>query len=150
MSKVNEILTNQNFYLLFLETIRILRGKDIFCLNFVEILAKADRDVQTQKVRGFFMAFEDRTLVCKDCGKEFIFSAGEQEFYAEKGFENDPVRCRDCRDKRRRGRDGGEREPRQMYKVICAGCGKETEVPFEPKNDRPVYCRDCFNARRNG
>ena len=114
MSNFNEILTNQNFYLLFLETIRILRGKDIFCLNFVEILAKADRDVQTQKVRGFFMAFEDRTLVCKDCGKEFIFSAGEQEFYAEKGFENEPVRCRDCRDKRRRSRGGGEREARQM------------------------------------
>ena len=50
------------------------------------------------------MAFEDKTLVCKDCGKEFIFSAGEQEFYAEKGFENEPVRCRDCREKRRRSR----------------------------------------------
>ena len=54
------------------------------------------------------MAFVDETLVCKDCGKEFIFSAGEQEFYAEKGFENKPVRCRDCRDKRRRNREGGE------------------------------------------
>ena len=94
------------------------------------------------------MAFEDKTLVCKDCGNEFIFSAGEQEFYAEKGFENEPARCRDCRDKRRRSRAGGEREPRQMFTVICAECGNETQVPFEPKDDRPVYCRDCFNKRR--
>ncbi|HAF31374.1 MAG: zinc-ribbon domain containing protein [Anaerovibrio sp.] len=96
------------------------------------------------------MAFVDETLTCKDCGKEFIFSAGEQEFYAEKGFENKPVRCRDCRDKRRRSRDGeGAREQRQMFTVVCAECGKETEVPFEPKNDRPVYCRDCFQAKKN-
>ena len=92
------------------------------------------------------MAFVDETLTCKDCGKEFIFSAGEQEFYAEKGFENKPVRCRDCREK---SRDGGEREQRQMFAVVCAECGKETEVPFEPKNDRPVLCRDCFQASRN-
>ena len=89
--------------------------------------------------------FEDKTLTCKECGKEFIFSAGEQEFYQEKGFENEPARCRDCRDKRRRGREGGEKV---MYKVTCAECGKETEVPFEPKNDRPVYCRDCFNQKK--
>lgn len=94
------------------------------------------------------MAFEDKTLVCKDCGKEFIFSAGEQEFYHEKGFENEPARCRDCRDKRRRSREG-DREPRQMYTVICADCGRETQIPFEPKDDRPVYCRDCFNRRRD-
>lgn len=93
------------------------------------------------------MAFEDRTLTCKDCGKEFVFSAGEQEFFAEKGFENDPVRCRDCREKRRRARDT-EGNARQMYTVICAECGKETQVPFEPKDDRPVYCRDCFQAHR--
>ena len=87
------------------------------------------------------MAFQDKTLTCKECGKEFIFTAGEQEFYAEKGFENEPARCRDCRDKRRRSREGGEQ-------VVCAECGKETEVPFEPKNDRPVYCRDCFSKRK--
>lgn len=87
--------------------------------------------------------FEDKTLTCKECGKEFIFSAGEQEFYQEKGFENEPARCRDCRNKRKHG--NGER---QMFKVVCAECGKETEVPFEPKNDRPVYCRDCFNQKR--
>ena len=94
------------------------------------------------------MDFQDKTLVCKDCGKEFVFSAGEQAFYAEKGFENEPARCHECRDKRRREREGGK-EQRQMYAVECAECGKETQVPFEPKGDRPVYCRDCFNARRN-
>lgn len=95
------------------------------------------------------MAFEDKTLQCKDCGKDFIFSAGEQEFYAEKGFENEPVRCRDCRDVRRRNRDGGEaRQQREMFEVVCASCGVTTQVPFQPRNDRPVYCRDCFNANK--
>ena len=92
------------------------------------------------------MAFEHKTLACKDCGKEFIFRAGGQAVDAEKGFGNEAVRCRDWREKRRRSREGGEQ--RQMYKVICADCGKETEVPFEPKNDRPVYCRDCFSKHR--
>jgi CxxC-x17-CxxC domain-containing protein len=92
------------------------------------------------------MAFQDKTLVCKDCGNEFIFSAGEQEFYAEKGFENEPVRCRDCRDARRRSRDGAAPRPqREMFDVICAECGQPTKVPFQPRNDRPVYCRECFN-----
>ena len=72
------------------------------------------------------MEFQDRTLVCKDCGKEFTFTAGEQEFYKEKGFENDPVRCRDCRGKRRRSHDGDSGE-RTMFQVTCAACGKETE-----------------------
>ena len=94
------------------------------------------------------MDFQDKTLVCKDCGKEFVFSAGEQAFYAEKGFKNEPARCHECRDKRRRERSG-EAQQRQMYTVTCAECGKETQVPFEPKGDRPVYCRDCFNAKRN-
>ena len=94
------------------------------------------------------MDFQDKTLVCKDCGKEFVFSAGEQAFYAEKGFKNEPARCHECRDKRRRERNG-EGQQRQMYTVTCAECGKETQGPFEPKGDRPVYCRDCFNAKRN-
>ena len=92
------------------------------------------------------MAFQDKTLTCKECGKEFIFTGGDQEFYAENGLENVSAGCRDFREKRRRSREGGEQ--RQMYKVVCADCGKETEVPFEPKNDRPVYCRDCFTKRR--
>lgn len=94
------------------------------------------------------MAFEDKTLVCKDCGAEFVFTAGEQEFYAEKGFENEPVRCKECRAARKAERNGGERAPRTMYDVVCANCGKDTQVPFRPKDDRPVYCRDCFQEMR--
>jgi len=92
------------------------------------------------------MAFQDKTIVCKDCGSEFVFTAGEQEFYAEKGFENDPVRCKECRNSRKA--DRGERAPRAMYEVTCASCGKETQVPFQPKGDRPVYCRDCFQQMK--
>ena len=90
--------------------------------------------------------YTDKTLICKDCGQEFVFTAGEQEFYAEKGFENEPQRCRDCRNARKQARNAGG--PRQMFDAVCAECGKETEVPFEPKNDRPVYCRDCFNKHK--
>ena len=91
------------------------------------------------------MSFEDKTLTCKECGNEFVFTAGEQEFYAEKGFQNEPQRCKDCRNNRKAARNTRERE---MYTVVCADCGVETQVPFEPKNDRPVYCRDCFQNHR--
>lgn len=91
--------------------------------------------------------YEDKTLVCKDCGKEFVFTAGEQEFYAEKGFQNEPLRCKECRDARKasRGANNGQRE---MYETVCAECGRPTRVPFIPKNDRPIYCSECFAARR--
>lgn len=94
------------------------------------------------------MAFEDKTLVCKECGDEFIFSAGEQEFYAEKGFENEPARCPKCRAARKAQNNGGMRQAREMHTVICAECGMETQVPFKPTNNRPVYCRDCFQNKR--
>ena len=68
--------------------------------------------------------------------------------YAEKGFENEPARCHDCRAAKRRERDGGDRQPRQMYDAVCAECGATTQVPFKPRNDRPIYCRDCFNAKK--
>ena len=118
--------------------------------------------------------FEDKTLVCKDCGAEFVFSAGEQEFYAEKGFQNEPTRCKSCRDARKASRNnnaGGEREmfetvcaecgkpcrnarktqrngEKEMYDAVCAQCGAPTKIPFVPKNDRPIYCSACFQARR--
>jgi len=97
------------------------------------------------------MAFQDKTLKCKDCGQEFIFSAGEQEFYAEKGFENEPARCRSCRESRRRSRGEGSEAPakREMHDAVCAQCGAQTQVPFKPRNDRPIYCRDCFNANKS-
>lgn len=94
------------------------------------------------------MDFQDKTLKCKDCGSDFVFTAGEQAFYAEKGFENEPQRCRVCRDSRKRGRDGGEAPAREMHDVVCAECGVTTQVPFKPRNDRPVYCRECFAAQK--
>lgn len=99
------------------------------------------------------MVFEDRTLVCEDCGNEFVFSADEQAFFAEKGFENEPKRCKSCRMKRkqqRRGRNfGGSRfGPRRMYSATCAECGNSTEVPFKPTTGKPVYCQDCYQKRK--
>ncbi|MDW7651102.1 MAG: zinc-ribbon domain containing protein [Bacillota bacterium] len=90
--------------------------------------------------------FSDKTLECRDCKQEFVFTAGEQEFYAEKGFENEPARCPVCRSSRRQ-RSNGNRSERRMYTVTCSDCGVETEVPFNPTLDRPVYCRSCFQNR---
>jgi CxxC-x17-CxxC domain-containing protein len=94
--------------------------------------------------------FQDKTLVCKDCGSDFIFTVGEQEFYEEKGFQNEPARCKDCRNQRKAtgGRRTGGNGRREMHDAICAECGASTQVPFEPKNDRPIYCSDCYQARR--
>lgn len=88
--------------------------------------------------------YEDKTLVCKECGNEFIFTAGEQEFYAEKGFTNQPQRCKACRDAKKNAGKGG----RTFYEATCAMCGGIARVPFEPKEDRPVYCSDCFAKQR--
>ena len=95
--------------------------------------------------------FNDKTLACVDCGQDFIFSKNEQAFYAERGFTNEPKRCKNCRDKRKMARDGGgggSRE-RQMVSVTCDSCGVATEVPFTPVSGKPVYCRDCYNQRRS-
>ncbi len=91
--------------------------------------------------------YEDKTLICKECGAEFEFTANEQEFYAEKGFTNEPQRCKACRDARKAARGEG-RGNRQMYDAVCAACGKTCQVPFEPRNDRPVYCSECFESNR--
>ncbi len=92
--------------------------------------------------------FEDKIIVCQDCGREFIFTAGEQEFFAEKGFENEPKRCRECRNQRRSNSRTGNRALREMYAAVCAECGAETEVPFRPVEGRPVYCQECFQRQR--
>ena len=85
--------------------------------------------------------YEDKTLVCKECGEEFVFTAGEQEFYAQKGFQNEPQRCKTCRDARK----NAARKPREFFSGICANCGAEARnLPFEPKTDRPVYCSTCW------
>ena len=94
------------------------------------------------------MALEDKALVCRDCGQEFTFTTGEQEFYLSHGLQNEPSRCPECRAARRRERRGGYSQPRQMYTVICADCGKETTVPFEPREERPVYCKECYTKHR--
>jgi CxxC-x17-CxxC domain-containing protein len=96
----------------------------------------------------------DKTLVCRDCGREFMFTAGEQAFYAERGFVP-PTRCVTCRATRRAERQlNGEDStrppsvPRQLHPAVCADCGQETMVPFEPRSGRPVFCRDCYARQR--
>jgi CxxC-x17-CxxC domain-containing protein len=140
----------------------------------------------------------DRTLTCRDCGQAFTFTAGEQAFYAERGF-SEPQRCPTCRSNRKAqrassgydsgygggggggyssgggggyssggsyssggyssgggggyssgggGGGGYSSGPRQMYPAVCSECGRETEVPFQPRTDKPVYCRECFQLRR--
>jgi CxxC-x17-CxxC domain-containing protein len=95
------------------------------------------------------MEFQDKVLVCRDCNKEFLFSAGEQAFYAEKGFQNQPTRCRNCRTARKGGgpgpTDSGVSRP--LFSAVCSECGKETQVPFKPTAGKPVYCRECFQKR---
>lgn len=96
------------------------------------------------------MPFEDKTLTCVDCGQTFVFTAGEQEFFAQKGFQNAPKRCKSCKATKRTGdRSGvGGTGARELYEVTCSACGQKTTVPFKPTSDRPVYCRTCFQLRR--
>jgi len=84
--------------------------------------------------------YKDKTLVCVDCGKDFVFTAKEQEFYKEKGFENEPKRCFDCR----KAKKGNVRR----FEIICAECGKKDTVPFMTKNGSAVYCMECFSKNR--
>lgn len=100
---------------------------------------------------------QDKTLTCRDCGAEFVFTASEQDFFAEKGFTNEPGRCPDCRAARKQANGGFSRggsrggQQREMHDATCAACGAQTQVPFRPTGDRPVYCRDCYsqnNSRR--
>ena len=118
------------------------------------------------------MAYTDQVLTCADCGIDFVFSASEQEFFAQKGFTSAPKRCSSCRAQRRASGAGGggssygngggggyggggyggsggySRGPREMFDTVCARCGKDTQVPFRPTGARPVYCSDCFRLVR--
>ena len=94
------------------------------------------------------VTFADKGLNCRECSVDFVFTAGEQAFFAEKGLMNEPQRCPECRAARRRERLG--REPREMHAVVCAACGVQTTVPFLPRYDRPVYCSTCFERVRVG
>ena len=103
-------------------------------------------------------SFVDRTLTCSDCSAQFTFTVGEQEFYQSRGFTNEPRRCPECRQARKaaRGEGGGGGSGggyrsydsnREMFSAVCAECGREARVPFQPRGDRPVYCSDCFRSR---
>jgi CxxC-x17-CxxC domain-containing protein len=116
------------------------------------------------------VAYTDQVLTCTDCGVDFVFSASEQEFFAQKGFSSAPKRCSSCRAQRRASGNGGgsyassgggygagsgggygggySRGPREMFDAVCARCGKDTQVPFRPTGARPVYCSDCFRLVR--
>ena len=114
------------------------------------------------------MSYADKVLTCRDCGQSFVFTVGEQEFFASRGFTNDPSRCRDCRTARRGASGGGgggygggygggggggyggggARRDREMFSVTCSACGNDALVPFQPRGDKPVYCSDCFSKTR--
>jgi CxxC-x17-CxxC domain-containing protein len=105
------------------------------------------------------MAVEDKVLKCRDCGEEFVFTAGEQTFYKERGFQHEPTRCRRCRDEKKRvggggPAGGGQPSPistssREFHEAVCSQCGVTTQVPFRPTPGKPVYCRDCFQSVRS-
>jgi CxxC-x17-CxxC domain-containing protein len=113
------------------------------------------------------MPLADKQLTCVDCGTEFTFTSGEQEHFAQLGFTNEPKRCPPCRQAKKAsrggesggggggrssggggGRGGFSSGPREMFAAVCAQCNKQTQVPFQPRGDRPVYCSDCFSTRR--
>jgi CxxC-x17-CxxC domain-containing protein len=99
------------------------------------------------------MSFEDKSILCAECGATFTFSVQDQEFFQTKGFTNEPKRCPTCRQARRAqtgngGNSNTSYAPRQMFPVTCDDCGKATEVPFEPHSGKPVYCSDCFRKVR--
>jgi CxxC-x17-CxxC domain-containing protein len=107
------------------------------------------------------VAFVDKSLTCVECGASFAFTGSEQELFASRGYTNEPKRCPSCREARRgrtgagAGAGGGggsysfaRSAPRQMYPAVCAQCGQSTQVPFQPRGDRPVYCSTCFSQQR--
>jgi CxxC-x17-CxxC domain-containing protein len=105
------------------------------------------------------MSYADKIMTCRDCGTEFVFTSGEQEFYAQKGFTNEPTRCSACRQQRKAGGDRSagyangrdsysSRGDREMHSATCTSCGREAQVPFVPRDDRPVYCSECFQQQR--
>ncbi len=121
------------------------------------------------------LSYADKTLTCRDCGRAFIFTRGEQEFYASRGFTNEPGRCPDCRQARRSSRGessgyssgssystggystggyssggSGSYGRRELFTATCSSCGNEARVPFQPRGDKPVYCSDCFSKLGGG
>jgi CxxC-x17-CxxC domain-containing protein len=104
------------------------------------------------------VSYADKTLTCRDCNTPFTFTEGEQDFFAQKGFTNEPSRCPECRSARKGQRSGGgnygsqggyERQPREMFEAQCTQCGGIARVPFQPRGDKPVYCSACFDQQRS-
>jgi len=96
------------------------------------------------------MGFTDKDLQCSDCGATFTFTAEEQEFHASKGYTNEPKRCSACRESKRAQYDNfrGYSYSSQMHPAVCVESGKDCEVPFEPREGRPVYCSECYNKTK--
>jgi CxxC-x17-CxxC domain-containing protein len=101
--------------------------------------------VNSSEGQGTRMEFVDKVLKCVDCGNDFVFTAGEQLFFHDKQFKNDPKRCKQCKIKRASGAAGGVRTE---TRTVCSECGAETTVPFKPTQGRPVLCRSCFQQKR--
>ena len=120
-----------------------MQGKPRDTRKVVGILIQKSREI---------MSLSDQALLCRDCNQEFFFTVCEQEFYASHNLTNAPTRCPSCRAARKgqSGGGGGQREPRQMYTVTCSSCGNEAQVPFQPRNDKPVYCSDCYQPQKSG
>ena len=111
----------------------------------IHITKRGKKPMNEEVMIGMEEEFVDETLVCKDCGNEFVFTAGEQRFYKEKGFMNKPKSCKACRDAKK----NAGRAPREYFTTVCAKCGGEAKVIFQPSNDRPVYCSACFEEMKN-
>ena len=120
---------------------------------------------QLYSLRESFVSYADKTLTCRDCNNPFTFTEGEQAFFAQKGFTNEPSRCPECRAANKSRRNGGgsgmaydsdrgygggyERAPREMFEAVCTQCGGIAKVPFQPRGDKPVYCSNCFEQQRS-
>ena len=107
------------------------------------------------------MSFQEKTITCSDCGKPFAFTIEEQEQFKSRGYTNEPKRCPECRQARKaqQSTSGGNNyrsnsyssynsAPRKMFPAKCAECGKDTQVPFEPRSGKPVYCSDCYRKMK--
>lgn len=126
-----------------------------FWVNFDPLLTGP----KTASGSEVLVSYSDKVLTCRECSREFIFTAGEQEFYASRGLVNEPGRCPECRANRRArtgvagdgataNGDRSSRPQREMHPAVCANCGAQTMVPFLPRNDKPVYCSSCFERVR--
>ena len=101
------------------------------------------------------MEFQDKVLTCIDCGADFVFTAGEQLFFRDKQFKNEPKRCKTCKSKRvsvlssPQATGYAHQSSRVETRATCSQCGKDTTVPFRPTQGRPIFCRECFMQKRS-